>query len=273
VSILLTVFGFGLKARADDLLYLFRRPGLLARSLLSMFVVMPVVAVLIARTFNLPAPVEIDLVALSVSAVPPLLPGKEGRAGGRTSYALGLLVTAAALSLVIVPAAIYGLQWYLGRPVAAPREVIRRVVVRTVLLPIVAGIGVRALLPAVAERIEKRVASIATLLLVVGALAVLVGSSRAIWTLVGNGTVLVMAIFVLAGLAAGHLLGGPEPDRSAVLALSTACRHPAMALALAEANRPELSFGAAILLYLIVSGLICLPYVRRQRRRIAAVPA
>jgi BASS family bile acid:Na+ symporter len=104
-------------------------------------------------------------------------------------------------------------------------------------------------------------------------LAVLAGASRAIWALVGNGTVLVMAIFVLAGVAAGHLLGGPEPDRSAVLALSTACRHPAMALALAEANRPDLSFGAAILLYLIVSGIVSVPYVALQRRRLKAVPA
>ena len=48
VSVACTVFGFGLKMTVHDLLYLVRRPGLLARSLLAMFVVMPVVAVLLA---------------------------------------------------------------------------------------------------------------------------------------------------------------------------------------------------------------------------------
>jgi len=35
VSILATVFGFGLKARPGDLLYLWRQPGLLVRSLVT----------------------------------------------------------------------------------------------------------------------------------------------------------------------------------------------------------------------------------------------
>jgi len=46
VSILCTVFGFGLKATKGDLLFLVRRPGLLGRSLLAVFVIMPAVAAL-----------------------------------------------------------------------------------------------------------------------------------------------------------------------------------------------------------------------------------
>ena len=43
-SILLTVFGFGLRADVDDVLYLVRRPSLLSRSLLAMFLFVPLVA-------------------------------------------------------------------------------------------------------------------------------------------------------------------------------------------------------------------------------------
>ena len=56
VSVLSTVFGFGLKTTTHDLSYLIRRPGLLARSLLAMFVVMPAVAVLLALLFDFPRP-------------------------------------------------------------------------------------------------------------------------------------------------------------------------------------------------------------------------
>src|SRR5436190_685272 len=96
-SILMTVFGFGLQSRLRDILFLVRRPSLFARSLAAMFLIMPVVAVALARILDLLPPVEIALVALSISPMPPLLPRKT-KAGGRTPYALGLLAMAALLS-------------------------------------------------------------------------------------------------------------------------------------------------------------------------------
>ncbi len=91
-----------------------------------------------------------------------------------------------------------------------------------------------------------------------------------IWAAVGNGTVLAIVIFTVAGLAIGHVLGGPDPDHSAVLALSTACRHPAMALAIATTAIPDQRFGATILLYLLVNIVAGLPYIVWQRRRTGA---
>ena len=103
VSLLLTVFSFGLSARLQDLLFLFRRPGLLLRSLLTMFVIMPVAALLLVRLFEAPRTVEIVLVALAISPIPPLLPRKFRKVGATTGYGLGLLTAASLLSIVIVP--------------------------------------------------------------------------------------------------------------------------------------------------------------------------
>ena len=59
-------------------------------------------------------------------------------------------------------------------------------------------------------------------------------------------------------------------DRT-VLALSTASRHPAIALAVAKGNFPEEPrLGAAIVLFLLVNLVIAFPYVTRQRRRVIA---
>jgi len=44
-SIMLTLFGFGLQASRDDLLYFVRRLRLLAQALIAMFAVMPVLAI------------------------------------------------------------------------------------------------------------------------------------------------------------------------------------------------------------------------------------
>src|SRR5688500_14428366 len=90
-SIGLIVFGLALNASPQDALYLFRRPGQLVRSLLAMNVMMPLFAAALAAAFDLNPAVKIALIALAVSPVPPVLPKKQLKAGGRASYAVGLL--------------------------------------------------------------------------------------------------------------------------------------------------------------------------------------
>jgi bile acid:Na+ symporter, BASS family len=267
ISIVSIVFSFGLRATVHDLLYLWRRPGLLLRSVLAVLIVMPTVAVVLTRLFDLRNTVEIAMVALAISPMPPLLPRKEVKAGGRQPYALGLMATMAALAVVVDPLLVQLLSWYYGRPLGIAPGVIGRIVLITVLLPLLAGVVVRAWWPGVAERLAGRFGRAATLLLALAALALLAGAWRALWAAVGDGTILAMVAFVAIGLLIGHLLGGPEPDHSVVLALSTASRHPAIALSIASVNFPDERFGGTILLYLIVGALVGIPYLAWCRKR------
>jgi hypothetical protein len=52
VAIFATVFGFGLQAKLDDVAYVLRRPGLLLRSLLAIFVVMPMLIVMVVKVLD-----------------------------------------------------------------------------------------------------------------------------------------------------------------------------------------------------------------------------
>jgi len=270
ISILTTVFGFGLQATRGDLLYVVRRPGLLARSLLAVFVVMPVVAVLLFAIFDFPQMVGVALLALAISPVPPLLPNRERKAGGDESFGLGLMAILALTSIGTVPAALRLLAFFADRSLAIMPSALAAMVLKAVLAPLAAGVIVRFWLPTVAARLERPVSLIGKVLLPVAALALVVPALPAISTLVGGGAVLAMAIFVVAGLGIGHLLGGPDPDHSVVVALSTACRHPAMALAILTTNFPEYHFGPLILLYLLVNGIAAIPYLKWQEKRISA---
>ncbi len=176
VSVLLTVFGFGLQATVHDLLYLVRRPALLARSLLAMFVVMPIVAVVLVRLFELRSAFEIALVALAISPVPPLLPKKEGKAGGESGYGLGLMAAVSLLAIVLVPLLIEVVGRYFARPMQMPAAAVAKVVVIMTLLPLVAGVIVRASAPAIADRLEKPARLVATVLLACGVGALLVAA-------------------------------------------------------------------------------------------------
>jgi BASS family bile acid:Na+ symporter len=138
--------------------------------------------------------------------------------------------------------------------------------VKAILIPLAVGMIVRAVSPGIAERLAAIVMVVVKVLLPVAVVAVLAGAMTAIYALIGAGTVLALTIFTVAGLAIGHVLGGPDPGHSSVLALSTACRHPAIAFAIASTNFPDLHFAALILLYLIVSAIIGIPYLMWQQR-------
>ena len=273
-SVLLTVFGFGLRATVSELLYLLRRPWLLARSLVAMFVVMPIIAVILVRSFELRPSFEIALIALSISPVPPLLPTKESKAGGVTAYALGLMGVVALLAIVVVPMLVEVGERYFDRPFQMPPAAIAKVVLTTIVVPLVAGLLVRALVPTVASRLAKPIRLVAPALLLAGAVALLASALPAMLGLADGRTLVAMTAFVSIGLAAGHWLGGPHAEEATVLALSTANRHPAIAFALAKTNSPDEPFlGVSILLYLVVAAVLSVPYVSRQRRNRGARPS
>jgi BASS family bile acid:Na+ symporter len=110
---------------------------------------------------------------------------------------------------------------------------------------------------------------------VAGAIPILIVAWPAISSLVKEGGILPIAIFVLMGLAVGHLFGGPDPDDRTVLALSTATRHPGVALAIASANVPDgnKTVLAAVLLYMIVNGIVSIPYVNWRKHHQARFAA
>jgi Sodium Bile acid symporter family len=174
------------RERCKDLLYLLRRPGLLLRSLIAVFVIMPVVAVVLDLTFDFRPTVEVVLVALALSPVPPILPKKETKLGGNASYALGLMAILSLLSIVAAPLAVELLGRFFGRSYGMAPGAIARVVLTASILPLIAGMAVRALVPGIADRIEKPVGPVARVLLPVAVLALVAGSWQAIWAAVAT---------------------------------------------------------------------------------------
>lgn len=266
-SIALMVLGFALRTTVRDATHVFRHPGLLVRSLLSMNVVMPLVAVWISAMFGLYPSVKLALVTLAISPVPPFLPPKTMKAGGEQEYTIGLLTASALLSVVTVPLTV----WLLGRwyhlPFHVHPLVVAGIVGKTVLIPLALGIVAYQIAPNMAKRAAKPVSIVALVVLVGAMIPLLIRAWPGIKTLLGNGTVLAIMVITVVGLIVGHFLGGPDRDDRTVLALATAARHPAVALAIAAATFPnEKLVVAAVLLSLIVTAAISAPYVKRSTK-------
>src|SRR5690606_25140846 len=156
VSLFLTVFSIGLKASHRDAFFLFRHPRALLISVLSMAVIMPAFAVVATLLLDFHPAVELALIALSVSPVPPFLPLRAIKMGGRPEYTISLLAITAVLSVLVVPLAvavfsrIYAVQLH-----RTPMDILP-VVLTSVLLPLGLGLITRALAPSLAKNLAGR---------------------------------------------------------------------------------------------------------------------
>jgi hypothetical protein len=74
VSIAGLIFAIGTNTTAQDVTYFWQRPMLLVKSLVAMYMVMPVAAVMMAWILDPPPQTELALVVLAICAGAPLLP-------------------------------------------------------------------------------------------------------------------------------------------------------------------------------------------------------
>ena len=272
-SIILSVFAIGLKSTFEDTTYLFRRPSQLLSAVVSMNVVMPLLAVILGLAFNLNPALRIALIAISVSPVPPIFPNKAFKAGGTETYTIGLLIAAAIFSVILIPIAMEIVERISTVPLSMRPGAVFITVLSTVLLPLLIGVGVRSLFPALAERIAKPLAVVSLILLILSALPVLIGMAGAMYSLIGDGTVLVLSIFAVIGLAVGHLLGGGrQAGNRHTLALATATRHPAVALTIGHANFPQQRIPL-VMMYLLLAAVWSAVYIAWAKHHEAAHPA
>ena len=102
--------------------------------------------------------------------MPPLLPNKEGKAGGHAAYGLALMAVVSILAIVVVPLWVQLLGLYADRQLKMPPAAVAKVVVIMTILPLITGLIVRTLFPAVATRLDKPARLVSTVLLLAGAL-------------------------------------------------------------------------------------------------------
>lgn len=267
ISIMLLVFTVGLGTTPRELTYLLRRPQQLAGSLVAMNVVMLALAVAIALLFPLHPSVKVVLVALALSPVPPLLPKRLIMAGGGHGYVMALLFSASVFALFWIPFAGFVLDGLFPADIVIPAWPVAKLVFLTVLGPTLAGVVVRRLAPGMAQRVAGPLAKVATVLLVAAVGLMLAKAFPMMMAQIGDGTVLALFAFTALGLLVGHLIGGPAPGDRSVLALATACRHPAVALGISHLAFPaETAAPGAVLLYLITNVVVSVPYILWRRK-------
>ncbi len=260
-SIAVLIFAIGMTATTEDIVYLWRRPAQLLKSIIAMYVVMPAVAVLMARTFDLPPRTGLALVVLAICAGAPLLPKKLIKFGGDPSYIFSLIVTTSLLAIVTVPTSLYLLAEVITFDTTAVTPLqVAGLILKTFLLPLGVGMLFRLAAPALSERIGDPLLKIASAVMALCSLAALAIGFRLVFK-VGLPSLIAFAVFTLSAIVVGHLLGGPNPSDRISLAIACASRHIGLALLIAANARGQHAL-ALVVAYLLASAVVSIPYVR-----------
>lgn len=271
-GIVLNVVSIGVRARPGDTLHMFRHPGLAGRAILAMFVAVPAFVLALTLIFDLPRTVSAVLLALSVAPMPPLISSKEVKAGGKTKYAIGLQVLATVVSLAAVPimlkiaGAVFGLA--LGIDIAP----VAMILFVTVAAPMAAGMALGHFFPGLRDPVATWTSRIGWGGITLGSVALLAARWGDIVARLGGGTLALTVLVIAFALFIGHVLGGPDEGNRSALAITTAARHPGVAITIVSGLFPD--EGGAILgmaaLFWLTSFAMAIPYLKWRRRRVGA---
>jgi len=254
LTVFAVMFGIGLGVAPREFREAWRRPGPMLRALCAVLVVVPVLALAVTRTLDLPRWAEIGIVLMAISPGAPVALRRSLAAGGLPAFASSLQISVALLAVVSMPLSIASLNWvYEGHASVEPLEVLRQVFVAQ-LLPLGLGSAVRQARAALAARIEPRVTRAGTLLLV-GTVVLALANLWQPTVEAGVGVLAAIALVTVLTLAAGHLLGG------APVAISSALRNPGLALLVATFNSAPPLVTATVLAYVVVAALLVTLYV------------
>jgi len=268
-TIFTLMLAIGINLSYQQLISLWRRPGLLLRSLLAVVVLVPLVVLLLIRWLDLTPAVATGLAVLAAAPGAPLTHKRSQMAGGSLSYSASLQLTLALLAVLITPLtlAIFHALTEIQTESVRSLEVARQVAF-VQLLPVSLGLIVQRFGPKLAAMIGHPLNVVANILFLALVILALIPGFRMIAHL-GGLPILAIVMTVAVSLIIGHFLGGPTHDERSALAVASIARNIGLALFITTLSGVEKEIIPTLLSYMILGAIVAIPYSLWSKRRMA----
>jgi bile acid:Na+ symporter, BASS family len=237
LSVALIVFAEALRIEPNQVVACFKnRPLVMLRALVASLILVPAAALGLILLLEAAPAVAVGLAILVACPPAPLMIKSATKTGGGdAAFIASLHLSLAALAVVTVPAVLHVLAIALGFRAGVDPASLLSLLAKTILVPIAAGLAVRALFPARADAFGPLVGKVGTAGLLLVVMALLGALFRTLLSMDAWSYVVIAAVCV-AGLAIGHLLGPQNGRQKTVLAIECAVRHPGLAVTIASTN-------------------------------------
>lgn len=268
-SMLAVGLGFTLR----DLAGPFRHPERVFRALVANFVLVPLLAIGIARMFSLEPGLAAGLILVGTAAGAAFL--IKLAQGARANVALGasMLVLLVPLTVLYMPLVVP----LLVTDASVSPSGIAMPLILTMIVPLLVGLVVDSIWPRWAARLLPPARTISSLALVVLVVSTLVINAPLVVGLIGSGAIAAAFLLILGAFAAGYLLASPGGSRRTIMGLGTAQRNIAAAMVVASQDFEEDPNVSVMVVIASVIGLLVLFPIawalRRRRTRTLITPA
>jgi bile acid:Na+ symporter, BASS family len=267
VFLVSSMSGIGLGLSLQQVVAPLRNTRLVLFALVANFVIAPALAVGIGRLLRLDEPFALGLVLLGLAAGAPFMPKIAAVAKGDLALAVGLMVLLMVGTTVLLP-------------VALPRLVegaqvnpwkIARFLTLLLLLPLVAGLIVKARLDPVAMRLRPILERVSTISLLTMLVLIMAINFKGVLRIFGTGAILAAILFAGLSALAGRLLGGRDAAQRTVLGLGTGLRNIPAALIVSTQNFKDPNVSVMVIVTTLTGILILGPTARLMGKRAPTV--
>jgi BASS family bile acid:Na+ symporter len=258
VFVLSSMLGMGLGLRVGEIVAPLRNIRLVTLSLVANFVLMPLLALALAKLLRLEESLAVGLLLLGTAAGAPFLPKLAQIAKGNLAFSVGLMVLLMVITVgylpVVLPVLMPGVS-------VNPAKIARSLFL-LMLLPLAGALAINARLPDVAARVKPALdrTSNVSLTVLIALLSLL--NIKSVLAVFGTFGILAGVLFLAAGYGIGWALGGPAPDTRPVLGLGTAQRNIAAALVVGSQSFPDPDVVVMVVVMAIVGLLTLMPLSR-----------
>jgi bile acid:Na+ symporter, BASS family len=255
--VLSSMLSMGLSLTVGQILAPLRNYRLIVLGLVANFVLMPFAAFAIAKLLRLDEPLAIALLLLGTASGAPFLPLLARISKGNLAFSVGLMVLLMVVTVgympLVLPLILEG--------VSVDPMKIGRSLVFLMMLPLVAGLLVRARLSRLAAKAQPSLSRLSILSLALLIALLLITNMQNVLSLYGTRGVLASILFIAAGSGIGWLLGG-QSDTRGVMVLGTAQRNIAAALVVGGQNFKDPRIIVMVVVVAIVGLLMLMPLAK-----------
>jgi BASS family bile acid:Na+ symporter len=233
------------------------------RALVANFVLVPLLALAIARLLALDPSLAAGLMLVGTAAGAPFLVKLAEAASADTRLSAALVVLLMPLTVLYMPAVVP----LVVADASVSAMAIALPLTATLLLPLVVGLVVDSALPRLARFLRPIAARASSVALVVLIASTLVLDGPRFLDLLGTGAITAAVLLTAGAFAAGSLLSSPGFHRRTVMGLGAAQRNIAAALVVASRDFDDPDTLVMVVLFSVVDLLVLFPIAWILRRR------
>jgi len=246
-----------------DIIKPLRNVRLVTLVLFANFVLMPVTAIFLAKMLWLEEGFGVGLLLLGCAAGAPFLPKLAELAGGDLPFAVGAMILLTLASVAYLPVALP----LLLPGISVDSWKIARSLVLFMLLPLAAGLFLKAQYEKWAERLRPIIDRISNVSLILLIVLITAANLDKVLQVFGTRAILAGLLFIALGLVTGWLLGGSDANTKSVMALGTSSRNIAAALVVGSQSFSDPKVVVMIIVVAIVGFIVLIPLSRALGNR------